>query len=264
MAALIGHRLDARLSARAARARTPVGSLPRGTDRSPARCYSLCMESSHAPAHSACHREHVVEFYETTAFLVGTVADFLVPALRNGDSAVVVATPEHCAAFTAAIAAEGVDLDAAIDGGRLQSFSADELLAAFMVDGVPDAARFERVVGDVLDRAAAGGRAVKVYGEMVALLWADGDVTSTIALEDLWNDLALSRSFSLLCAYPMQGFDDDTRAAFKQICTQHSDVIPAAGCSMATAEDEQRRIVAELRLETAALRAELRRLRREG
>ncbi len=221
------------------------------------------MHSSHsqASAHLAHHREHVVEFYETTAFLVGTVADFIVPALRNGDAAVIVATPEHCDAFAAAIRAEGVDLGAAIAEDRLQSFGADDLLAAFMVDGAPDGARFERVVGDALDRAAEGGRAVKVYGEMVALLWADGDVTSTIALEDLWNDLALSRSFSLLCAYPMQGFDDDARAAFKQICTQHSDVIPAEGYSTATTEDEQHRIVAELQLETAALRAELQRLR---
>lgn len=219
------------------------------------------METSHSSAHLAHHHEHVVEFYETTAFLVGTVADFIVPALRNGDAAVVVATPEHCAAFSAAIAAENVDLDAAVAAGRYQSFSADDLLSAFMVDGAPDAARFERVVGDVLDRAAEDGRAVKVYGEMVALLWADGDVTSTIALEDLWNDLALSRSFSLLCAYPMQGFDDDARAAFKQICTQHSGVIPGEAYSTAATEDQQRRVVAELQLETAALRAELHRLR---
>jgi hypothetical protein len=171
--------------------------------------------------------EHFVEFYETTAFLVGTVADFLVPALRAGDSAIVVATPEHRAAFASAISAEQIDLDAATRAGRYQALDAAEVLATFMHRGGPDPIRFAQVAGSLIDRASEGGRQVKVYGEMVALLWKDGDVRSTIALEDLWNDLAVARSFALLCAYPMQDFDDDARAAFKHICSQHSDVICA-------------------------------------
>lgn len=186
------------------------------------------MSPQSAPGEGAAvEHEHFVEFYETTAFLIGTVADFLVPALRAGDSAIVVATPDHRAAFAAAISAEHVDLDAATREGRYQALDAAEVLAMFMDDGAPDPVRFEEVAGSLLDRAMAGGRRVKVYGEMVALLWADGDVRSTIALEDLWNDLAVAREFALLCAYPMQDFDDTTRAAFKHICTQHSDVVCA-------------------------------------
>jgi hypothetical protein len=190
-----------------------------------------------APSHGAAvEHEHLVEFYETTAFLIGTVADFLVPALRDGDSAIVVATPDHRAAFAAAISAEHIDLDAATREGRYQALDAAEVLSTFMDDGGPDPVRFEQVAGSLLDRAAAGGRHVKVYGEMVALLWADGDVRSTIALEDLWNDLAVARSFALLCAYPMQDFDDTTRAAFKHICTQHSDVV----CALPHGNDTRR------------------------
>jgi hypothetical protein len=185
--------------------------------------------SSHtaSPGGVEIEHEHFVEFYETTAFLIGTVADFLVPALRAGDSAIVVATPEHRAAFAAAMSAEHVDLDAATREGRYQALDAAEVLATFMDDGAPDPVRFADVAGALIDRASEGGRRVKVYGEMVALLWADGDVRSTIALEDLWNDLAVQRSFALLCAYPMQDFDDDARAAFKHICSQHSEVVCA-------------------------------------
>jgi hypothetical protein len=186
------------------------------------------MHSSHAAAArdgAACEHEHIVEFYETTAFLIGTIADFVVPALRGGDSAIVVATPGHLAAFATAISAERVDLQAAIREDRYQAYDAGELLSRFMVGGMPDRALFERTATQAIDRAAAAGRNVKVYGEMVALLWADGDVDATIALEDMWNDLAATRSFSLLCGYPMQDFDDAARAAFKRICTQHTTVI---------------------------------------
>jgi MEDS: MEthanogen/methylotroph, DcmR Sensory domain len=130
-----------------------------------------------------------------------------------------------------------------------------------MVDDAPDPVRFRAAVTGLLDRAADGGRPVRVYGEMVALLWGAGNVASTIALEDLWNELAEVRAFSLFCGYPIQGFDVQSRAVFKHICGQHSTVVPAESYSLAGTADEQQRVVAELQQENAALRAELDQLR---
>jgi hypothetical protein len=176
---------------------------------------------------AACAHEQLVEFYETQEFLVAAVADFVLPALRTGDSAIVVATPEHRDQFATAIRAGGVDINAAVRQGRYQALDAAELLSRFMVDGAPDRVRFREVVTSVIDRASAGEHGVRIYDEMVALLWADGDVTSTIALEDLCNELAADRSFSLFCGYPIQGFDVQSRAEFKHICGQRSTVILA-------------------------------------
>jgi hypothetical protein len=216
------------------------------------------MSSSVTTAPPAGH-DHQVEFYETEDFLVRTVADFISPRLRRHDAAVVVATAGHRDAFAAAIRRAGVDLDAAVKAGRYVALDADELLSAFMIDGTPDPARFADTVGPLLDRLARDGRAVSVYGEMVAQLWAAGDVCSTIALEDLWNDLARVREFSLLCAYPMLGFADHASATFRQICRQHTTVIPAESYSLLSAPDEQQRIIAELQQSSV----ELARLRQE-
>lgn len=214
-----------------------------------------------SPCHATCAHDHLVEFYESDAFLVGTVADFVVSALRGWDAVVVVATRQHRDAFAEAICAEGIDLDAAERDRRYQAIDAAELLSRFMVDGAPAPARFEEVIGSVIARASADGSHVAIYGEMVALLWAEGDVASTIALEDMWNELAAVHSFSLLCAYPLQAFEDGARAAFRRICTQHRAVIPAESYSLATTPEQQQRIVAELQQENVALRAELRRRR---
>jgi hypothetical protein len=138
-----------------------------------------------------------------------------------------------------------------------------ELLSTFMVAGALDPVRFRAAVTALLDRAAAGGRSVRVYGEMVALLWSAGDVASTIALEDLWNVLAEERAFSLFCGYPIQGFDVQSRAVFEHICGQHGTVVPAESYPMAGTVDEQQRVVAKLQQENAALRTELDRLRAE-
>ena len=206
-----------------------------------------------------CGEEHLVEFYESEPFLHATVAGFVVSALREHDAAIVVASAEHREAFALAIRAGGIDLDAAVEEGRYLALDAAETLAKLMVGGAPDPTRFAEVLGSAMDFAADNGREVRVYGEMVALLWADGDVSSTIALEKLWNDLAAVRRFSLLCAYPMHGFDEDVGAVFKQICALHSTVIPAESYTPFIDADEQQRLIAELQQK----RIELDRLRQK-
>lgn len=209
------------------------------------------------------HRhDHLVEFYETDAFLTHTVADFVVPGLRAGEAAVVVATPEHRARFSAAFAEAGVDLAAAAVEDRLIVLDAADTLATFMVDGAPDPGRFAATVGAALDRAAAGGREVRVYGEMVAILWDRREVEATLALEDLWNDLGAVRDFTLLCAYPVTAFADGGAEGFRRICGQHGAVIPTEEYTLAASEDERRRVVALLQQEAAALRSALARVRR--
>ncbi len=218
---------------------------------------------AHGPCGCAGHG-HLVEFYETEEFLVETVSGFIGHALHSADAAIVVATAAHRDAFVAALQAAGLDVPAAIAEGRYLAFDAEELLATFMVDGEPDAERFAETIGEVIGRASAGGRRVRIYGEMVALLWDAGDVLSAIALEDLWNDLAAEREFALLCAYPMRAFDDEASAeAFKRICEQHTTVIPAEGYSRLDGADQQQRAVAALQQEAAGLRGGISRLHAE-
>ena len=98
----------------------------------------------------------------------------------------------------------------------------------FLVDGEPDPREFERVVGGLIREAAAAGRPVRVYGEMVALLWDAGHVNAAIALEDLWNRLARELPFSLLCAYPAASVAGEAHAdALGELCRLHSTVVGA-------------------------------------
>jgi diguanylate cyclase (GGDEF)-like protein len=223
---------------------------------------ALIMALETVAANATCGHGHLVEFYETEAFVVDTVCRFLAPALREGDSAVVVATAAHRDAFERALEHVGIDVAAAVRDGRYIALEARDVLARFMVGGSPDATRFEQTIGAVMDCAAAGGRRMRVYGEMVALLWEDGDIASALAVEDLWNDLGEVRTFELLCAYPMRAFDDPGSAeAFKRICDQHSEVIPTEGYSLLSGDAERSRLVARLQQESSALHAEVRRLR---
>jgi anti-sigma regulatory factor (Ser/Thr protein kinase) len=67
---------------------------------------------------------------------------------------------------------------------------------------------------------------VRIYGEMVALLWDAGNVTAAIALEALWNDLGRRLPFSLFCAYDADTMGgEDCADSFRHVCHLHSAVV---------------------------------------
>ncbi|MGH3940839.1 MAG: MEDS domain-containing protein [Pseudonocardiaceae bacterium] len=168
---------------------------------------------------------HVVGFYEKDAHLVDFVRNFLVRGLLVGNAAVVVATDSHRESFGGALVEAGIDVREIVQSGQFIVLDASQTLSKFMVDGMPDPARFRTVMGELISRAAEGSRDVRIYGEMVAVLWDQGNVGAAIALEDLWNDLASRYSFSLYCAYPIRAFVAETSAEpFRKICGQHSRV----------------------------------------
>lgn len=171
--------------------------------------------------------DHSVQFYETEAFLIRSVAEFIQAPLENNDAAVVVATQEHRAAIDQLLGSYGIDVESMRNSGCYITLDAALTLETFMTDGAPDVDRFKEIVGGVVDRASSGGKPVRIFGEMVALLWAEGNVPAAIRLEELWDELGDVYDFSLLCAYPMQGFNgEDGAAGFYEVCARHSSVIP--------------------------------------
>ena len=174
-------------------------------------------------------RDHVVHFYDDEFELARTVGGYLRDAAAAGAVAIVIATDPHGQAFAAEFASAGIDPLEACNNGTLVLLDASATMAAFLQAGRVDAEAFHAEVGSVMRRAAATGRPVRAYGEMVALLWEDGDVLAAIEVEKLWNDLGRELDFSLLCAYRSASVQGDEHAqALEQVCHLHSSELPRA------------------------------------
>jgi signal transduction histidine kinase len=204
-------------------------------------------------------RGHAVQFYEGEDFLYDVVADFLAAGLARGQSAIVIATRRHRTGFLAQLERRGTDVAGLRRGGRLVLLDARATLDSFMVDGAPDEARMRAQLGPVIERALRSGSdpVACAYGEMVDLLVRDGNADAAVRLEALWNDLARTYAFSLLCAYSMESF---SRAAdadpFLRICHQHEHVVPTEHYT--EADDEARlREISALQQRAQALEAEV-------
>jgi signal transduction histidine kinase/ActR/RegA family two-component response regulator len=190
---------------------------------------------------------HFVQLYEDDTFLVDTVARQIGDGLEAGDGAIVIAGLPHREAIEERLRARGFELDRMIELHRFLSLDANETLGKLLIDDYPDAIRFENLIGDAIASIveASPRRYVRAFGEMVALLWADGKRDAVLCLEALWNDLAKRHRFTLLCGYPLNSFSGALDGHYlAQVCAEHSEVIPAESYSNLTlAEDRQRTIV---------------------
>jgi PAS domain S-box-containing protein len=200
---------------------------------------------------------HRVQFYDDDAFLVDVVVRYVEEGLGAGDAVVVIATPGHRRAIERGLGQRPVDLAAARADGRYEALDAARTLARLLHDGRPDAALFHDVIGGTIRRRATAGRPVRAFGEMVALLWEQGDHDGAVRLEALWNLLGRELPLSLLCSYPMSGFADDADATrFQQICVAHDDVSPAESFACLDTVDAQLREVVRLQHRSHRLRRE--------
>ncbi len=212
--------------------------------------------TTHAHGHG---HNHAVQFYDSESFLSSVVTEFLADGIRRREPCVVIATPNHRAAFVSGLRGAGVKVGPARRDGLLLLLDARNCLDRFMSGGVPDRERFHRTMSRVFTRTSRTNRAalVRAYGEMVDLLWKDGNTEGAIQLEELWNELSNRYHFSLLCAYAMGNFYRASDAdLFRRICGQHSHVAPAE--SYVNDGDESRLVeISLLQQRSRALESEI-------
>jgi PAS domain S-box-containing protein len=155
------------------------------------------------------------------------VGQYLFDGLAAEANTLVIATPEHLDGISRHLLKAGVEVNALIKAGRYTTVNAVELLPKLLIDGVPSAMMFERHITSLVARLTAGGQKLCAFGELVALLCAEGKPDSAIQLEALWNALAERFSFDLLCGYPMKHFADASSSEpFLRVCQAHTHVLP--------------------------------------
>lgn len=173
---------------------------------------------------SAC--EHFVQIYDDNEVFMSTLEDFIAHGLRAGESCVIIATATHLGLLGQRLRARGVDTETLAADDRYIALDGEKILAQFLIRGFPDDRLFNRVILEILARAKGPEqRKVRAFGEMVALLWAQGLHAASTQMEYLWHDLCRSEQFPLFCAYPRAGFRQDAVKSIEQICAAHSKVI---------------------------------------
>ena len=152
--------------------------------------------------------EHILQFYSSENDLLDTLSAYISEGLNGGESAIVIATPEHLRALRYRLEGTDVDLIRAMFEDRYITLEASVALTSFLVDDIPDERLFGEMARTLLRRASVSNRRVRAFGEMVALLWARGNRAATVRLEQLWDKFCRNHGVKVLCSYPKAAFPD--------------------------------------------------------
>ena len=202
---------------------------------------------------------HLVQFYEDDSFLLDTVSRWLFDGLSAGDASVFIGTEAHRNGLERRLRTRGLDLSRLHKQGRYVPLDAADTLSKFASDGWPDETRFSSVIGTVValtTRASQTGQ-VRAFGEMVALMWMEGNREAAVRLEEIWGSFVKTHLLSLCCAYPLNVFRSDTdERLFLKVCGEHSQVIPAESYTALATPEERRRSITLLQHKAKVLETE--------
>jgi hypothetical protein len=169
--------------------------------------------------------DHVVQIYENDTVFLDSLAGFVAGGITSDECVIVIATEAHINALENRLKTFRFHVDELIENDTYIPLNAEETLSKFMVNGWPDENLFMQTVSTLIAKARSRNKRVRAFGEMVALLWAQGHNGATVQLEHLWNKFCATEAFCLFCAYPKSGFTGDVHTSINHICNTHSKVI---------------------------------------
>jgi hypothetical protein len=175
--------------------------------------------------------EHVVQIYEDDDIFLDLLSDYVCDGMKANESVIVIATNGHLNGLNQRLEAKGYSMSELVSKNVYFPLDAEETLSQFMINDWPDENLFNQVIGELLLKAERQSEKVRAFGEMVALLWAKGQVGATVRLELLWNKFCENKLFCLFCAYPASGFTQDASESVMHICGAHSKMITSDGIS---------------------------------
>jgi hypothetical protein len=172
--------------------------------------------------------QHIVELFDSIESLVDTVSAFVSDGLSKGDRALVLMRLAQWNSVASKLTSRHVALSEAIASGRLTVLDGTRTLARIMPHGSPCRGLFEEVIGKTVRRICAAGARLRVYGDLMDVLAADGNFQGAHELEKMWSDLTRQEPVTVLCGYSAATFDNaDAGETLKSICRSHTNGSPA-------------------------------------
>jgi hypothetical protein len=173
---------------------------------------------------------HIVQLYQDDDFYGEAISHFAVEGFIRGESVILVATMPHWKNISGRLEEKGFDTAELFDRGQLTLLDAEETLPKFMARNDPQASIFKPLAKQTIAKARAGGRFPRVrwWGEMVNVLYVNGNPRGSNYLEELFDEVAHEESIAIFCSFLMDKFDPRIYdGAFGNVCRTHSHVIPA-------------------------------------
>jgi len=150
--------------------------------------------ASDYPGSECAHatHDHLVQFYEADHHLIESAGGFIASGLAAGETVLVVVTDSHKKELITNLEGHGLEIDSPTLPGRFVCLDVERVQADLTVNGDFSGELFTSFATALLEQAVATRRPFRVFGELVALYWAEGKYATAIEIEKRWDDLVKS------------------------------------------------------------------------
>lgn len=178
--------------------------------------------------------DHFVRLYGKDEQLIDTLRPFVAHGVGRGEGVALVITRQHRRQLEERLARDDFPLVLLQNLGRVVVVDAHYLLQRLLRGGRPDRESFFAAVAGLLGQARAGipERPLRVFGELVNILWQDGDLAAALELESFWNEALEQDRFSLFCAYAVSGRDGHGGRFPAEACALHKHAFDPSGLAI--------------------------------
>jgi DNA-binding NarL/FixJ family response regulator len=179
-----------------------------------------------APGKAEVTISHQVQFHPDDSSFLASFVRFAEDALNAGRVLIVVANEAHRKGLFETLQARGIDCAAAAQKGRYVALDVTEMLAKFMVNNMPDPARFFRAAADLVEaiRKENGDSRISACGECSPTLWAQGNGEAAVQVERLWDEIGRKYDMEIFCGYVLKKVQREQTSVYERICAAHSAV----------------------------------------
>lgn len=176
---------------------------------------------------SSQENSHLVQVCENLSSQAEILTEYITEGLTNGEGIVIFARPALRKILAEKMNSKGLNLDDLKNQNRIKILDANFLLSLFNFEDTIDKASFEKyVLVPVIEAKSKFGK-VRTFGEMVDILWKNGQQNLAVELEGLWQDSCHENDFMHFCTYLLDSLKPaEYNDSLERICNSHNHLLP--------------------------------------
>ncbi len=168
------------------------------------------------------NKNHIVQVCQDDIFQAEAITRYIQEGLLKNEAVVIYAKPSLRKTVIGKLEQLGFEVSEYKRRGQLKFFDVELTLLCFYSEDTLHEANFQDFVGASLRDLRLKFGKVRIFSEMLNLLWRDSKYEAAMELEECWQNLARQLEFSLLLSYSLNKTDPDTlEEAVKLICEYH-------------------------------------------
>jgi hypothetical protein len=170
------------------------------------------------------NQNHIVQVCQDDVFQAEAVTRYIQEGLLKDEAVIIYARTSLRKSVIRKLEQLDIEVGNYKQLGQLKFFDVEYTLSCFYNEDIVNESSFQDFVGSSLQDLRLRFGKIRIFGEMVNVLWKNEEHEAAMKLEECWNNLSRKFDFSLLVSYSLDSIvpaNANTEEAITLICQYH-------------------------------------------